>query len=117
MALEPNIILAIIGAVGAVAYMAVKFLDKKKLDPTLQFDYTYLLSTLVAAVGVFMTFQTPVATLDPFQAVAAFMVGFAYSAGTATVNSKIPFTLTNGPKDPASVAVEQSINIPGAVKK
>lgn len=91
--MDANIILGVSGIIGALIYMYVKYMDKLKEDPSLKFDYTYAISTLVAAIAVFMSYEEYIGTLTIFAAVGAFLTGLAYSAGAATINSKIPLEL------------------------
>ena len=75
--LEPAMWLAIVVGICALFDNIGRFIDKKRSDPDIKYDYAYLQTTLVTIIMMCMgVLQTEVVELTPYAVLGAIILGF-----------------------------------------
>jgi hypothetical protein len=86
----------IVAAIGAILYTLMKYIDKKRADPGVVFDATYLIALVGAVYGAVQAVQKLGLQFDVLGLITAFFIGFSFSAGVSSINSRIPIELPVG---------------------
>ncbi len=81
--IEPNVALAIAAMAGSLSFHAAGLIDAKNADPTMKYQYTYLIQTVVTILMVAMLYQYATTELSFFSLLAAFMAGVGGNAGAS----------------------------------
>lgn len=75
--IEPATYLAAIVGICALLNNYGRYLDKKRADPSIKYDYAYLNTTILSVLLMCMTvLQTPVVELTPYAVLGAVLIGF-----------------------------------------
>ncbi len=88
--IEPNVALAIAAMAGSLSFHVAGLIDAKNADPTMKYQYTYLIQTVVTIFTVAMLYQYTTTELSFFSLLAAFMAGVGGNAGASLLIRRKP---------------------------
>ena len=75
--LEPAMCLAIVVGICALIDNIGRFIDKKRSNPNIKYDYAYLQTTIITIIMMCMgVLQTEVVELTPYAVLGAIILGF-----------------------------------------
>jgi hypothetical protein len=84
--LEPELVLAAIVGIAALINNVGRFIDQKKKDPDIKYDYAYLNTTILSIMLMCMTvLQTDVPELTPYSILWALLLGFGGNEGLTRI--------------------------------
>lgn len=84
--IEPAEWLALVVGVSALINNIGRFIDKKRANPDLKYDYAYLNTTIISILMMCMgVLQTPVVELTPYAIIAAVILGFGGNEGMTRI--------------------------------
>lgn len=88
IAIQPHIYLMLTAMFGILMYMILGFLNAKKSNPELEFDYNYVYATIFMMATVALLYENAVEVLTVATVIKAFLVGFGGN-GAVTKVAKI----------------------------